>query len=81
MLSCCFSLNFQLICIGFQIASFDESEKITNALELNGEIIVIMPNGKFGQIKLGGNGGCSFVLLSKSKNESVHMRPHYLHEN
>lgn len=67
--------------IGFQIESFDGSNSIAAAIEIDGKIIAIMSNGTFGQLKFDENGGCSFVLLSKSKNKADFSYQHYLCHN
>lgn len=65
----------------FQVGSFNGSSSISNAIEINGGIFVIMKNGIFGQIKFDENDGISFVVLNKLENESEYLGQHYLHEN
>lgn len=63
------------------MGSFDESALITNAIEIGGNIVGIMRNGKFGRIEFDGRNDCSFIPLSKSKYESTEKGRHFLWEN
>lgn len=47
--------------LSFQIGSFNESHLVTSAIIVDGEIVVIMGNGRFGKVKIHENEKCSFV--------------------
>lgn len=78
----CFAKNFKINRLKtFQIGSFKDSALITNAIEVDGELVGIMRNGQFGKVVFNENGDCSFVPLSKLKHHSLTMGKHVLCEN
>lgn len=56
-----------------QIGSFEDSEKITRAVNLHNEIYILMANGKFGNLKA--EPECSLRLLRSVQNASSSFGP------
>lgn len=61
--------------------SFEESDEVTSVVVVAGEILAILTDGKFGKIKLNGDGVSSFVPLCESKYKSPYLRQQFLFKN
>lgn len=53
---------------------FDGSHVVVNGINIDGQIFVIMKDGKFGEIKIDDNDKCSFIPLGKSNYQGVNHR-------
>lgn len=53
----------------------------TSGINVDGQIFVIMKNGKFGEVKIDENNQCSFVLLAKSELRSDVFGRHLIFQN
>lgn len=65
----------------FQIDASKSYEDIISSVVVNDSIFVIGKNGEFGELKIGENGGCSFIPLGVSNSNANSGWRHFLFRN